>query len=1009
MSELRLMVVMSAALTLAAACRDGDSIGSRQGPLFGDIHYADDCTSDMRELLDKSVQWGRIVAVSDVYQECIDEAVRTGLRRNDWGIGPYRECTQDAFYGSSLNTQLAMARAATLSLNDVSMSCVSDSDAIAYTSQNDGYDHINPESLTWGEWFARLGPDSCWRTAPATCATNGDVSWPMMSIANATWHEAAHTHDYSHGTNEQETAPAACGYPDDDGWHFQVNTMPYIIGQCVGYVLHESGEACRLTDCGPDSLHIIDDLDETGCSCIRDPNLGGGPTADPIGADLTVTAARAVFAGSIHEVTLTIRNRGVTGALDFQVAVLGVDQDGDTIDWTGEPILLGTAAVSALNAGAERSLTVDLPNIDNLTAVEVVVDRDGTVRETDESNNTLRTGFELPNLRVTRVDARIGWRRIEGTVLVRNTSTLPTHGTNLVVGLTEDGHRSGPGVNIHVAGVAPGDVEPVPFIIDLPEPDFWGAPDSLRIGPERHGVQAEVDPFTGTPETDETDNVMAGVIVWPDLSIAEATAPSSDGFFGDHHLEVGYQVANADTAFANLFAHEVRLETRSGNVLARSRVERAELPAGESLERAAIGLDFSDLPGKQSCDGHRYNEYFVRFAADDPDQVGEMREDNNQVASRFVTTDDLAPVAAIGDPGLIHREVASPDDIVSFTVGATTSDPDGDPVTLTWSSSDVALHNGTIAPGPGPGQATVTMSARALSALRCVVPGAKTVVLIHVTATARDCILESSATRTIAVELQITDDGPIPDERICELAHRGLDELEIALLRFRFTGPLCPFAGPGGGQSCMGMSWLNVLADRWGKDNGNTLPAAALKTLSDLRAIVASIPLGVIQSWDRDLALAELDGMLAGKKLTGGAITALVLEQSVFDGAKDVFSPVPIPKGKTAEVFALGYTASLGGPALVSGELGLIPLADRPVTPAGSALLADVPVMAIVQPGQLGANATIKYTAARGGQRLRLIGFTPTGPVDITTRWNASTRTVTGHLTGTLWGVGVAR
>ena len=52
--------------------------------------------------------------------------------------------------------------------------------------------------------------------------------------------------------------------------------------------------------------------------------------------------------------------------------------------------------------------------------------------------------------------------------------------------------------------------------------------------------------------------------------------------------------------------------------------------------------------------------------------------------------------------------------------------------------------------------------------------------------------------------------------------------------------------------------------------------------------------------------------------------------------------------------------------------------------------------MAIAQSGQLGANATIKYTAARSGQRLRLIGFTPTGPVDITTRWNASTDECSG-------------
>ena len=208
-------------------------------------------------------------------------------------------------------------------------------------------------------------------------------------------------------------------------------------------------------------------------------------------------------------------------------------------------------------------------------------------------------------------------------------------------------------------------------------------------------------------------------------------------------------------------------------------------------------------------------------------------------------------------------------------------------------------------------------------------------------------------------------------------------------------------------MACTGLSWLNILADRWRHTPLNVLPPAALNTLSRLRGMVANLPAGLVQSWDRQMALAELDGMLKSRQLTGGAISAVVLERAVVQSVLPLFQPTSVEKGQTARASLFGFTLDLGGPALASGPLGLVPTGLSPAVPKGMTLVADAPVMAVVTPGRLGKGASISYKVQGPGKGVRLIGFGPGGATDITTG-RGPNHTVTGSLPTGLWGVGVA-
>ena len=101
--------------------------------------------------------------------------------------------------------------------------------------------------------------------------------WPYSQAAGIVWHEVMHTHGYTHGADDQANALMNCGYAGDRSWHFQVNTMPYLIGDCISSVISLSGDRCGdIDDCaGDNQLRLINGFDSSTCECISDPRQKG--------------------------------------------------------------------------------------------------------------------------------------------------------------------------------------------------------------------------------------------------------------------------------------------------------------------------------------------------------------------------------------------------------------------------------------------------------------------------------------------------------------------------------------------------------------------------------------------------------------------------------------------------------------------------------------------------------------------------------------------------------------
>jgi hypothetical protein len=199
------------------------------------------------------------------------------------------KCNNDPFYSSDIATQLARAYDITHSANNVQMNCTGGG---GNASASIGiYGTTSAESLSWGGWLTSVYNSLGW---PICDGTNGPncrwaaEPWPWSQAAGIVWHEASHQEQYTHGANDQAAAKIACGYPSftDDQWHFQVNTMPYIIGNCASDVIDRSGQTCgALETCGPNALKIIDTYGGSTCSCIADPSSHGiGALGMPAGS-----------------------------------------------------------------------------------------------------------------------------------------------------------------------------------------------------------------------------------------------------------------------------------------------------------------------------------------------------------------------------------------------------------------------------------------------------------------------------------------------------------------------------------------------------------------------------------------------------------------------------------------------------------------------------------------------------------------------------------------------------
>ena len=243
--------------------------------VYGSLEFQGDCSPQARDLIRQAVEFGRIASHSKAFATCLKDAISPqGAHYATWSAGPYRACQGEPFATATPEIQLARILDIAQSANDLSMSCTGGGGNASAAFA--GYDHTDSERFSWGAWLV---------PTLAALASHGDDSarpaspWPYSEGAGILWHEVTHTHNYSHGGNDQTDAAAACGYATDPTWNYQVNTLPYIVGNCIQYVLEKSATTCGpIESCGLGALNLVSDPNETSgglhaprCSCVSDP------------------------------------------------------------------------------------------------------------------------------------------------------------------------------------------------------------------------------------------------------------------------------------------------------------------------------------------------------------------------------------------------------------------------------------------------------------------------------------------------------------------------------------------------------------------------------------------------------------------------------------------------------------------------------------------------------------------------------------------------------------------
>ena len=291
-----LVTLLSIAATSCGSGGNREDLAKQSEPVLGNIIFGSDCTTSMKNLLNASMFYGRVTSATNAFKECLSIASQTGMT-NAVGsnYGPYQKCTGDPFFSSTLATQINEALAAARSWNNVSMACTGGN---GNASTNIGtYAHSDAESLWWGSWLSDQTPIYA---LPVCNGSNGPTwvncrlePWPQNQAAGIIWHEAAHTHGYSHGANEQPEAKVACGYSSSPTWHYQVSTMPYIIEGCMGETLDRSAKRCtNFKSCGTGALGIITGFNSTTCTCAGDPQ-GNAELAGTAGGQVWHTLRQA--------------------------------------------------------------------------------------------------------------------------------------------------------------------------------------------------------------------------------------------------------------------------------------------------------------------------------------------------------------------------------------------------------------------------------------------------------------------------------------------------------------------------------------------------------------------------------------------------------------------------------------------------------------------------------------------------------------------------------------------
>lgn len=363
--------------TLALACGSVEpsspapELSATESPLLGRVTYSG-CSASVTSMLQESMRWGRTAANSNALRQCLRRAFTSSVTAGGITTGPYLKCNGDPFYADPPDVQTARILDFLKTFNDVGQTCDPSTSAPGNAWTGIGYyENPNTETFSWnGPWLndisASLSNPTCAEAPGTTLCRWAPYPWPYPQLGGISWHEVAHTHGYTHGANDQANAKVACGYASwsDAQWHFQRNTMPYVVEQCMAGVLSESASTCGdpRVGCGSRALRMVTDVGASTCECVADPGwevIGGAASKVFVGG----YGVFATYPGNGN----ILRYDGAPGAwtvvggpgLTFavnNVGLYGITPDGGAVmQYSGTPGVwtqIGTGATNLIAGGS---------------------------------------------------------------------------------------------------------------------------------------------------------------------------------------------------------------------------------------------------------------------------------------------------------------------------------------------------------------------------------------------------------------------------------------------------------------------------------------------------------------------------------------------------------------------------------------------------------------------------------------------------------------------------------
>ena len=103
-------------------------IGAAQRALLGALAFEGDSTPDLQKFNEDIMKYGRIVAASRAFEECVEQNLRS----------TYRQCIGDPWFDAAVETQIQKVIEVSRSVNTVNIFCAGATDVTAALGNFDG-------------------------------------------------------------------------------------------------------------------------------------------------------------------------------------------------------------------------------------------------------------------------------------------------------------------------------------------------------------------------------------------------------------------------------------------------------------------------------------------------------------------------------------------------------------------------------------------------------------------------------------------------------------------------------------------------------------------------------------------------------------------------------------------------------------------------------------------------------------------------------------------------------